>query len=207
MYRSKLEKSGSSSKMLSAGSKLLSREELETLSMSSTSTKSKQEEETSDDEESYNVERIKWLEEFGSSAATRPDGMNPAATTGAASGQSRYKKAYKSFKNVIKRNTPSTSMITNGLATIQNKSRSAISGKKSSDNLVGSLSDINNNNILNNNNNNNKNGYLLLDQQDAHHHQQFSNSSKNDLIFFQDDYSYESQPKNKPSNNHKSFLD
>lgn len=146
----------------------------ETASVSSASTKSKQDVgEWSDDEgdESYTVERIKWLEEFG----TKPDA---ADTLSSSSGnkQGRYKKAYKSFKNVLKRNTPSTAMITNGLASIQ-KSRTS---KKNGELLPGDDYDLFGAKDFNNNTltaNNSKNGGAF--------------KSNNDLILFQDDYSYD----------------
>ena len=161
--KQKLEKSGSSSKMLARFNDLG-----ETTSVSSASTKSKQDVgEWSGDEgdESYTVERIKWLEEFGA----KPDAAADTLSSSSGNKQGRYKKAYKSFKNVLKRNTPSTAMITNGLANIQ-KSRTT---KKNGELLPGDDYDLFGSKDFNNN----VNGAAF--------------KSNNDLILFQDDYSYD----------------
>lgn len=165
----KLEKSGSSS------SKMLAKLDFETTSMSSASTTKSskhQEEETSGDEESYSVQRIKWLEEYGQN---RGEGS-------ASSHTNRYKKAYKSFKNVIKRNTPST--LTNGLASIR-------TGRKN-DQLLDT--DVNNNStLLSMNLDASASSYLGVEL------------AKNDLIVFQDDYSYDSQTKNTQRKNSQNY--
>lgn len=157
----KLEKSSSGSS--SSTSKLplrTSNKESETGSVSSASTRSnKQEAESSGDEDSYNVERIKWLEEFGMKLPNE-------STNGTL--QSRYKKAYKSFKKALKKNTPE--LLTTSLANIQ-RSRSA---KKNAEPLD-YQTDLNNN---------------MNSQKDL---SSTTSGSKNDLISFQDDYSYESQ--------------
>lgn len=155
------------------------RDDFETTSMSSASTTKSskhQEDETSGDEDSYSVQRIKWLEEYGQN---RADGSSSSHTNL----QTRYKKAYKSFKNVIKRNTPST--LTNSLASIR-------TGKKNEQLLD---TDVNNNSTLLSMNLNGRHG----DDLDASY--LGGDLAKKDLIVFQDDYSYDSQNQQKSKSN------
>lgn len=128
----------------------------ETGSISGSSARSKLDGEDSDGEDdSYNIERIKWLEEFGSGLGAV---NNP---------ENRYKKAYKSFKNALKKKP----LVANGLATIQR----SLTKKSNSDLLT-----------IDQNNN------LLSGYKDANTN---IGVAKNDLILFQDEYGYDNQSK------------
>lgn len=170
----------------SINSNPLNAEETDSIS-SNYSSASKKDGEDNSDEESYNVDRIKWLEEFGSKSGNANGSVNP---------QNRYKKAYQSFKLAIKRSKPSTSVLTNGLATLQKSRAAANSNRKNAD---FEFLDQNNNNLLDSYKDtgaiiggNNK--YSKLNDSS-------SNQLGTDLMVFQDDYSYDNETKDAKTTN------